>query len=184
VSSPPRLRRAGIAIAVLFLLISAPLLPLAAADGNAVSASYGVRSLTAEEVEQFRELWGLREEGVNYNLLVNGFGTGLAPPSEASYAHMVVKEAAGLKAFASVPSAIDLSDDPWFPAVGNQGSQGSCSAWAMAYYCYGYQEAKDNNWIDAKTNPAHQISPAWGYNMVSGGEDKGSWMGECGAGAA
>lgn len=79
-------------------------------------------------------------------------------------------------ALAAVPSSIDLSLDPWFPAVGDQGGQGSCAAWALAYYCYGYQEARDNGWTDAKDNTEHQMSPAWGYNRASGGQDRGSWM--------
>ena len=105
-----------------------------------------------------------------------GRGTGFVPPPDGVRNELQGRSAAPMALAASVPSSIDLSLDPWFPAVGDQGSQGSCAAWALAYYCYGYQEARDNDWTDAKTNLEHQISPAWGYNRASGGQDEGSWM--------
>lgn len=75
----------------------------------------------------------------------------------------------------SYPSECDLSKEPWFPPIRSQGSQSSCAAWAVTYYCYGYMEAKDNNWTDAWLgNSAHLMSPAWTYNKVNGGVDGGS----------
>lgn len=105
-----------------------------------------------------------------------GRGTGFVPPPDEVRNALQGRSTAPMALAASVPLSIDLSLDPWFPAVGDQGRQGSCAAWALAYYCYGYQEARDNDWTDAKTNPEHQISPVWGYNRASGGQDKGSWM--------
>jgi C1A family cysteine protease len=69
-----------------------------------------------------------------------------------------------------------ICDSASFPAIGNQGSQGSCAAWAATYYCYGYQEAVDQGWTQAKSGLASQLlSPAWTFNrvLVDGG---GSWM--------
>lgn len=172
-SPRPRLRSAWISLALLWVLVGPALLPLAASG----AAATGPHLLTAEELDGLREQWGTREAGRDYNIVLDGQGTGLAPPSEAGYEQMLGRLTVGApEPRMMAPASVDLSADPWFPAVGNQGSQGSCAAWAMAYYCYGYQEARDNGWTDARTNPAHQISPAWAYNMVSGGADRGSWM--------
>lgn len=59
---------------------------------------------------------------------------------------------------------VDFSDSPHFPVIDNQGSQGSCAAWAAIYYNYGYLEAKDNNWNAASGDPRYLLSPAWIYN--------------------
>jgi hypothetical protein len=139
--------------------------------------------MTESEMQALRAEWGVREPGKDYNLLVDGHGTGLAPPTEEEWASMVgrtkVVEGAD-PATSNLPTSYDLSSQPFFPKVGNQGSQGSCSAWAATYYAYGYLEAMDNNWSDAQlgSNPAHLMSPAWTYNRVNGGVDNGSWMAE------
>lgn len=153
--------------------------PLALHDSN--GASYHLA--TAADVHALKETWGVREPGKDYNVIYNGFGTGAAPPTEDSYAKMVGKVLIQDSAPAgpmAIPSAYDLSKQPYFPAVGNQGGQGSCAAWAATYYTYGYLEAKDNGWADAKTGAtAHLMSPAWTYNKVNGGSDLGSWMTDC-----
>lgn len=63
----------------------------------------------------------------------------------------------------------------YLPAVGNQGSQGSCSGWATAYYYKTYQEAKEHNWIrpNVSVDPQHVMSPAFAYNIINGGTDSG-----------
>ncbi len=127
---------------------------------------------------------GIFQNGTSYNVIVNGHGTGLAPLTEGEYSDMV----GNATIIDSVESSnlnsngyYDISTQPYFPIVGNQGSQGSCAAWAMTYYDYGYLEAKDNGWTDASTgNPAHLMSPAWTYNRVSGGLNAGSSMDENG----
>ncbi|MFC1501654.1 C1 family peptidase [Elusimicrobiota bacterium] len=61
----------------------------------------------------------------------------------------------------------------YLPPVGNQGSQGSCSAWACCYYMKTYQEAKENGWSQPLDND-HAMSPAFGYNLANDGVDSGS----------
>ena len=136
--------------------------------------------MTAAEMSMLRESNGIRDSSRNYNHLVNGHGTGLAPPTESEWQKMVgnVNIADGVRLAsdsASLRSSFDLSSSPAFPIVGDQGSQGSCTAWAATYYAYGYMEAVDNGWNDAhEGNPIHLLSPAWTYNMVNGGVDGGS----------
>ena len=62
----------------------------------------------------------------------------------------------------------------YLPPVGNQGSQGSCTAWAVGYYFKTYQEASEKQWDPAL--PEHQCSPAFMYNLINGGEDSGSFI--------
>ena len=69
-------------------------------------------------------------------------------------------------------SSIDLSAN--FPPINSQGSQGSCTAWASAYYYKSYQEWQEQNWDLNQTD--HQFSPAFMYNHINAGEDQGSYI--------
>ena len=62
------------------------------------------------------------------------------------------------------------------PPVGNQGGQGSCTAWATAYYYKTYQEWLERGW--SLTDTKHQFSPAYMYNHINGGVDQGSDFGD------
>ncbi len=62
------------------------------------------------------------------------------------------------------------------PPVGNQGGQGSCCAWAVAYYYKTYQEWLERGW--SLTDTKHQFSPAFMYNHINGGVDQGSNFGD------
>jgi hypothetical protein len=62
------------------------------------------------------------------------------------------------------------------PPVGNQGGQGSCTAWATAYYHKGYQEWAEHAWSMADSS--HLFSPSFVYNQINGGGDNGSWFGD------
>ncbi|HAD81890.1 MAG: hypothetical protein A2509_11685 [Candidatus Edwardsbacteria bacterium RIFOXYD12_FULL_50_11] len=74
----------------------------------------------------------------------------------------------------TLPSSVDHSAD--MPPVGNQGGQGSCTAWATAYYHKSYQEWVEHNWSLADSN--HLFSPSFVYNQINGGADNGSWFGD------
>ena len=66
--------------------------------------------------------------------------------------------------------SVDLSSQ--MPPVGNQGSQGSCTAWAIGYYQKTHYEWLEHNWDVSQ--PSHQFSPAFIYNQINGGADQGS----------
>ena len=114
----------------------------------------------------------------NSNIKVGGHFTGLISPSERTLKSAVSKLMVVNSVYTpkSLPNKIDLSKDPRFPAVGNQGSQGSCAAWAVTYYSEGWIQAYTHNWTDAHYgyNKHHLMSPAWTYNKVNGGSDSGS----------
>ncbi|KAA0009320.1 MAG: PKD domain-containing protein, partial [Thermoplasmata archaeon] len=133
---------------------------------------------TAEEIEEWKKIVGVREEGRNYNIIIDGHGTGYAPPSQEEWNNMVgslrIVDQIILRN-GSLPSFVDHSNSTYFPKVGNQGQQGSCASWATAYYSNGYYQARDNNWTNASDGEEEQLmSPAWVYNKVNGGTDSGS----------
>ncbi|MBM4236960.1 MAG: C1 family peptidase, partial [Euryarchaeota archaeon] len=148
-----------------------------------VESTVTYHTLTPTEVSLMREAIGTRVPGADYNLIVEGHGTGFAPPTETEWEDMIgaARVVDSVDLGDELSSSYDLSTDPCFPIVGNQGGQGSCAAWAMTYYGYGFLEAKDNGWTDASSgNQSHLMSPAWTYNKVNGGTDSGSWMGSNG----
>ncbi|RLI52633.1 MAG: hypothetical protein DRP09_17520, partial [Candidatus Thorarchaeota archaeon] len=61
------------------------------------------------------------------------------------------------------------------PPIGDQGAQGSCTAWAWGYYCLSHQIAAANGFWDTSV-PSHQFSPAYIYNQINYGDDSGSSM--------
>ncbi|EDY36238.1 Papain family cysteine protease, putative [Aciduliprofundum boonei T469] len=112
------------------------------------------------------------------NLKAGGYYTGFKTPSRHTIENSVGKLMVVNSVYAprGFPSTLDLSKDPRFPKVGNQGAQGSCAAWAVTYYSEGWLQAYTHNWTDAHYgyNKHHLMSPAWTYNKVNGGSDSGS----------
>jgi hypothetical protein len=72
---------------------------------------------------------------------------------------------------APLSAAVDLSSQ--LPPVGNQGSQGSCVAWATSYYYKTWQEKQEHTGWNL-SNPWYQFSPSFMYNQINGGADNGS----------
>ena len=62
----------------------------------------------------------------------------------------------------SLPSSVDLSVDA--PVPGNQGLQGSCVGWAVAYALKTYHERIERGW--PLTDDRHVMSPAYIYNQI------------------
>ncbi len=80
-----------------------------------------------------------------------------------------IPPALGAKSFRDLPT-VDLTSE--MPPVGNQGGQGSCASWSIAYYHRTQLEYHERHWD--LTDPHHQFSPAFCYNQVNGGGDNGS----------
>jgi hypothetical protein len=140
------------------------------------NSRYESHIITQEEVLTLKEKVGVRDSNKNYNTIVEGHGTGLAPPTNSEWAAMIDKlEVVTGTENVELPESIDHSQSSYFPKVGNQLTQGSCAAWATNYYMNGYLQAKDNKWLSAKTGNSKQLmSPAWTYNKANSGSDSGS----------
>jgi len=87
----------------------------------------------------------------------------------------------------TLPNSIDNSNTIFFPPIGNQGSKGSCVAFAFGYYIQSYLQAKEHNWDlsgaswqgGSTGEPAaiYQnkiFSPDFIYNQINSGIDDGS----------
>ena len=145
--------------------------------------------ITKVEVEKLRSQLGVYAEGKNYNQIVDGHGSGLKPPTAdewdaISHSTYVIDNVS----YAGTPQNVDNSKLPYFPPIGNQGSQGSCVAWSIGYYITTFQAAKDNgwdlsgaNWTGGQPTVSYQnkiISPSFVYNLINNGQDSGStWVG-------
>jgi len=81
-----------------------------------------------------------------------------------------IEPAEGAPRFDEV-DAIDLSSE--MPPVKSQGQQGSCVGWAMGYYHWSHTQYKEHGWDLTKTE--NQVSPAFVYNQINGGNDQGSY---------
>ncbi|KAB2806827.1 C1 family peptidase [Phaeocystidibacter luteus] len=87
-------------------------------------------------------------------------GQGLRFISESDY---VAMEKASIEMLEDLPSSHDLAK--WFPPPGDQGDQGSCVGWAVAYGVKTYQEAIE---LQRKpTRPEHMFSPSFIYNQIN-----------------
>lgn len=64
-----------------------------------------------------------------------------------------------------LPDSIDNSQNEYFPEIGNQGSLGSCTAWAQVYYQFTYMMNKE---LGIATTKDNTFSPQWAYNVVAG----------------
>lgn len=74
----------------------------------------------------------------------------------------------GVDRQATLPTSVDLTSE--FPAPGNQGSQNSCTAWAVGYALQAQAEKTKRNWTVNQTN--HKFSPSYIYNQINNGQNQ------------
>ena len=131
---------------------------------------YLAEYITKEKVEGMKNDGVLEETRRSYNDIIDGHGTGYSKPSaedldsligKLSLIGLVSDYKRGYKATA------DISTEIYFPVVGDQGLQGSCTSWANVYYAFGYLEAKDYGWDASSGNTDYLLSPAWSYNKIA-----------------
>jgi len=156
-------------------------------------AIVGRRKISALELEELKRKHGVQEEGKKYNLIIDGHGTGLRPPTDKEWTEIADKayvvESILFSQPAESPSAVDLTVTPWFPPIGSQDGEGSCVAWAVGYYTKTFQEAKEHGWdlsgavwiggYYGYPTPAYQdriFSPDFIYHLVNRGVDEGSYF--------
>lgn len=155
------------------------------------SDEYGTTFLerlpTRGELEADQARIGVFDERADYNVIVDGFGTGLAPPSESQWSRMRKLEGVdGSRALGVLPDSVDNSATPYFPPVGSQANEGSCVAFSMGYYINTYNEARERGWDLSSVSwtggyygePASAqeriASPDFLYHQINSGVDGGS----------
>lgn len=67
---------------------------------------------------------------------------------------------------------VDNSKDPYFPAIGDQGSINSCGAWSAVYYQLTHEM---NRALNRQTTPQNTFQPLFVYNLVIGGNNWGTY---------
>lgn len=158
------------------------------AIGNVEEVRIAEHKITQSELEELKSRVGVYVEERNYNQLVGGYGTGLRPPTDDEWAK--IAESAYVVdnvSYQSSPPSVDQSAKPWFPPIGNQDGEGSCTAWAVGYYVKTFQEAKEHAWnfsgaaweggYSGHPTLSYQnriISPDFIYHLINNGVDSGS----------
>ena len=173
-------------VSFIILLAIVPVLSVPLADQPRIIR----RVMSDEELNRMRELEGVYEEGKDYNIIVDGHGTGLKPPTAEEWEQMrqmpVVVDRIEFGKDAAPPSH-DNSITNWFPPIGNQDGEGSCVSWACGYYTKTFQEASEHNWdlsgciwvggyYGHPSSPYQDkiFSPDFVYHQVNAGADNGS----------
>jgi len=100
------------------------------------------------------------------------FKPGVLPSDPSMLAGHVSTDAPSPEEIAALPAAFDNTEN--YPPIGNQGGQGSCVAWAVAYAYKTMQEKADHNWDISVAE--HQFSPAFMYNQIVVGNDGGAYI--------
>jgi C1A family cysteine protease len=84
----------------------------------------------------------------------------------------------GFVGLTATASSCDNSLADAFPEIRTQGSIGSCTNFAIAYYQLTYTVGRLYGWNNKNINNDKKFSPKWTYNMINGGVDGGSWPGD------
>ncbi|GAB6159008.1 hypothetical protein JCM39194_22080 [Desulfotomaculum varum] len=90
-------------------------------------------------------------------------------PEAGLKSRLLARDAKTLRSLQPVP-AVDYA--ALMPEPGDQGQQGSCVAWAVAYAYKSYQENLERQWGLVGTD--HLFSPAFVYNQINNGRDNGA----------
>ncbi len=150
--------------------------------------------ITESELEELKLEMGVYQNNVTYNKIFDGHGTGLHPPTESKWISiaeetLIVDKILWVNASISAPSSVDHTNSSWFPPIGNQDGEGSCTTWAVVYYMKTFQEAKEHGWnlsgatweggYSGHPSLAYQdkiFSPDFVYHQINDGVDEGSWF--------
>ncbi|HDS09139.1 MAG TPA: T9SS type A sorting domain-containing protein [Firmicutes bacterium] len=150
---------------------------------------------TFNQIEEMKGRLGVFEPGRNYNLKFNGLGTGFVPPNEGQYLELLSsgKVITSVKSIYrdKAPANYDNSTSKYFPPIGNQAAEGSCTCWTYGYYMKTYQEAREQDWdlsgaswnwnsglgINEPTPTTYHnkiFTPDFIYHQINKGIDSGS----------
>lgn len=76
----------------------------------------------------------------------------------------------------TIPSYVDNSNLPAFPAIADQQSQNSCVGWSTTYYQMSHEVCLATPGCNNKISPVKVFSPRWTYSMINGGYDYGAYF--------
>jgi len=170
-----------------YVNVQIPGVTVSAVSNYDLSSNTG--GLSKRLLEGMKETMGVYEEGRDYNEIINGYGTGLRPPSAEEWEE-IANSWYEMKPFGlqeTLPVSLDHSSSVHFPPIGNQGSEGSCVAFSVGYYTATFYEACDRSWdlsgaqwvggyYGAPTVSYQDriLSPDFIYHQINDGYDQGS----------
>ena len=104
---------------------------------------------------------------------VQQYATGCIPDSEDVLKDLQIYKDIPKAADENLPDYVDLESK--MPLTGKSGGErGSCTAWAVAYAAKSYQENQEHSWVTNGWSTRTEFSPAYLYNQINGGADRGS----------
>ena len=156
--------------------------------------------VTPRELRAMRRSVGVAPEGDYAFATVEGHGTGARAPTTEEWDrigdNLVVLDSVettttqGGEELGQSPSAVDWTTSQYFPPIGSQDGEGSCTSWAVSYYTKTFQEAQEHGWdlsgatweggYDGQPSASYQdriFSPDFTYHLINSGHDGGSWVG-------
>ncbi|HPR41818.1 MAG TPA: C1 family peptidase [Candidatus Methanofastidiosa archaeon] len=136
--------------ALLVSLLFIDNIDISANENQTFSISIVEHKATARDIEYMKSMDGVYDPDTDYNVIIDGHGTGLVPPTEEEWESMVgsinIVDEISLEYDGPLPTSLDLSSSKYFPPIGDQDGEGSCVAWAVGYYTKTFQEALEHGW--------------------------------------
>jgi len=150
--------------------------------------------LQEEDLAALQNSFGVTDLGTWQPVMVDGHTTGYRAPTAEEWQAMVgsgvVVDSITLPPGVAQPAALDWTTSIYFPPIGNQDGEGSCTCWSVAYYTKTFQEAQEHGWDLSTVNwvggfygepdsqQDHIFSPDFLYHQINDGYDGGSWFDE------
>ena len=152
-----------------------------------------VRDSVLDDIDFLKLNEGIADESKNYNVIIDGSGTGLKPPTNEEWN----KTGNSIRIIDDIsfsnPMVLSTSklhnQSIYFPPIGNQGAEGSCASWAIGYYVKTFQEAKEHDWnLSGATfggswpgypSSSYQdkiMSPDFLYHQINDGVNSGTYQ--------
>lgn len=133
----------------------------------------GLKPLTASEISFMEKTHGVKKiKGIRPNALglsrMKSNNKTAAPAGEDTAVEEEVDYGGAL------PTSVDNSTLPAFPAIGSQ-TLNSCVGWAMGYYQFSHNTGLAMGWNN-KTTTSKRCSPKFVYNMINDGLNNGSYF--------
>lgn len=75
-----------------------------------------------------------------------------------------------------LPPAADNSRMPCFPPIFDQGALNSCTSVATTYYQLTHMVGLARGWDQRRAGPEKRFSPAWTFNLINSGNNRGSFQ--------
>lgn len=156
-------------------------------------ANHGLKPVTQEQAEYIKQHWpkviGIKANKIGAQRIrdraaaqgkLESSEFSIAQSPEEEFITSLSAEDLGDKTLTalspdSLPRAVDNSQLPCFPPIGDQKQLGSCVGWASTYYLASHEIGLLNG-FNNKEGSTHLLSPKWTYNLLNGGEDGGLYI--------